>query len=75
MAARFTAEGVASRPRPAGLSGWVYTAATWCRKARASRAGTAKGGVPIKTTLIRHDFNNRFISTQKIEKTGGTEGL
>src|SRR5687767_567807 len=38
-------------PRPAGRAGWVYTAATWWpTRTRASSVGTAKCGVPMKTT-------------------------
>ena len=41
------------RPRPAGASGRVTTAATSCRPdaIRASRAGTATSGVPAKTSF------------------------
>src|SRR5882672_7529154 len=50
----FTAERRGAWPRPAGRSGWVTTAATWWpRSSRASSAGTAKGGVPMKTSLTR----------------------
>src|SRR5690606_32374962 len=46
-----TGEAVRRRPRPAGRSGCVYTAAISCpAAASASSAGTAKSGVPAKTS-------------------------
>src|SRR5687767_4260376 len=50
-AAEATALGVSFNPRPEGRSGWVRTSGTWWpARASASRAGTAKGGVPANTT-------------------------
>lgn len=51
-----TGEATSRRPRPAGASGRVTTAATSCRPEaiRASRAGTATSGVPAKTS---HDLH------------------
>ena len=52
-ASRATGLGSRWRPRPAGASGRVTTAATSCRDARmASRAGMAAWGVPAKTSRI-----------------------
>ena len=42
----FTGGAWRCRPRPAGLSGWVTTAATVWRSRRASSVGTANSGVP-----------------------------
>ena len=52
----FTGGGVSFFPRPLGLSGWVNTPATVSPRATsASREGTAKSGVPMKTMRIsRH---------------------
>ena len=52
-ASRATGLGSRWRPRPAGASGRVTTAATSCREARtASRAGIAAPGVPANTSRI-----------------------
>ena len=50
-ASRLTADACRPRPRPAGRSGWVYTATTSPRCAAARSEGTANSGVPAKTIL------------------------
>src|ERR1700674_9653 len=47
-AAAFTGVGVSLRPRPAGRSAWVYTAAMSCAEASALRLGIAKSELPKK---------------------------
>src|SRR3970040_1870822 len=48
-ASRLTADGARPRPRPAGRSGWVYTATTSLCLAAARRLGTANSGVSANT--------------------------
>ena len=49
-AASFTGDASTLRPRPRGLSGRVYTAATSNASASGTSDGTAASGVPMKTT-------------------------
>ncbi len=48
-AATLTAGGVVLRPRPALRSGWVTTATGSLARATASRIGTTRAGLPMKT--------------------------
>src|SRR5690606_19013338 len=48
----FTGEAASPRPRPAGRSGWVYTATTSWWRAAARSDDTANSGVPAKTILM-----------------------
>ena len=50
MAKHFTALGVSFLPRPAGLSGWVYTPTMlWSVLSKAAKWSAANSGVPAKT--------------------------
>src|SRR3546814_7671783 len=69
-AARLIGEGVSARPRPAGRSGWVYTATTSLRRAAAISEGTAKSGVPAKTSLMGVGIGDWGLGIREKRKRG-----
>src|SRR3546814_17207477 len=69
-AARLTVEGVSARARPAGRSGWVYTATTSLRRAAASSERTAKSGVPAKTILMGVGIGDWGLGIREKRKRG-----
>src|SRR3989344_6121666 len=57
-----TALAISLRPRPAGRSGWVYTARMrWPARSSASSAGTAKAGVPAKMRFMQRPLHRQAL--------------